>query len=56
MEIDYNTGLILDAIDEAGIRKNTIFVYFSDNGPTRYSIRFGLGRWTAHCGYDALAR
>jgi arylsulfatase len=37
MEIDYNTGLILDAIDEAGIRENTIFVYFSDNGPTRYS-------------------
>ncbi|UCE36221.1 MAG: arylsulfatase [Thermoplasmata archaeon] len=37
MEIDYNTGLILDAIDEAGIRDNTLFVYFSDNGPTRYS-------------------
>jgi arylsulfatase len=37
MEIDYNTGLILDAIDEAGIRDNTIFIYFSDNGPTRYS-------------------
>jgi len=37
MEIDYNTGLIMDAIDEAGIRDNTIFVYFSDNGPTRYS-------------------
>jgi len=37
MEIDYNTGVILDAIDEAGIRENTIFVFFSDNGPTRYS-------------------
>jgi len=37
MEIDYNTGLILDAIDKAGIRENTIFIYFSDNGPTRYS-------------------
>lgn len=37
MEIDYNTGQILDAIDEAGIRDNTLFVYFSDNGPTRYS-------------------
>lgn len=37
MEIDHNTGRILDAIDKAGIRKNTIFVYFSDNGPTRYS-------------------
>ncbi len=38
MEIDYNTGLILDAIDESGIKENTIFVWFSDNGPTRYSL------------------
>ena len=37
MEMDYNTGRILDAIDEAGITKNTIVIYFSDNGPTRYS-------------------
>jgi arylsulfatase A-like enzyme len=37
MEIDYNTGKILDSIDDAGIRENTIVVYFSDNGPTRYS-------------------
>jgi arylsulfatase len=37
MEMDYNTGKILDAVDKAGIRDNTIFVYFSDNGPTRYS-------------------
>jgi arylsulfatase len=37
MEMDYNTGLILDAVDEANIRDDTIFVYFSDNGPTRYS-------------------
>jgi len=37
MEIDYNTGRILDAIDTAGIRDDTIVVYFSDNGPTRYS-------------------
>jgi Sulfatase len=34
MEIDYNTGLILNAIDKAGIRENTIVVYFSDNGHT----------------------
>ena len=38
MEIDYNTGLILDAIDKTGIRKNTIVFWFSDNGPTRYSL------------------
>ena len=38
MEIDYNTGLILDAIDDAGIRENTIVFFPSDNGPTRYSL------------------
>lgn len=38
MEIDYNTGLILDAIDKANIRENTIVLWFSDNGPTRYSL------------------
>ena len=37
MEIDHNTGQILDTIDELGIRNNTIVVFFSDNGPTRYS-------------------
>jgi arylsulfatase len=37
MEIDYNTGQILDAIDDAKIRDNTLFVFFSDNGPTLYS-------------------
>ncbi len=38
MEIDFNTGLILDAIDAAGIRDETIVVWLSDNGPTRYSL------------------
>ncbi|MHA1151127.1 MAG: sulfatase-like hydrolase/transferase [Alphaproteobacteria bacterium] len=38
MEIDHNTGIILDAVDKAGIRDNTIFIFFSDNGPTRYSL------------------
>jgi len=35
MELDYNTGRVLDAIDKAGIRDNTIVVWVSDNGPTR---------------------
>jgi len=35
MELDYNTGRVLDAIDDARIRKNTIVVWVSDNGPTR---------------------
>ena len=38
MEIDHNTGIVLDAVDKAGIRDNTVFLFFSDNGPTRYSL------------------
>jgi arylsulfatase len=38
MEIDYNTGQVLDAIDNAGIRDNTVVFWCSDNGPTRYSL------------------
>lgn len=37
MEIDHNINQVLTVIDEAGIRDNTIVIYFSDNGPTRYS-------------------
>lgn len=33
MEIDYNTGQIINALDEAGIKDNTILVWASDNGP-----------------------
>jgi len=54
MEMDYNTGKILDAIDKAGIRDNTIVVYFSDNGPTRYSPEADHngdnGIWTGELG------
>lgn len=32
-EIDHNTGEILDALKAAGIEKNTIVVWASDNGP-----------------------
>ncbi|BDD06508.1 hypothetical protein AUTU_39910 (plasmid) [Aureibacter tunicatorum] len=37
MEIDHNVSQIVGAIDDAGIRENTIIIFFSDNGPTRYS-------------------
>ena len=54
MEMDYNTGKILDAIDEEGIREDTIVVYFSDNGPTRYSPEADHngdnGIWTGELG------
>lgn len=32
-EIDENAGAVLDAIDAAGVRDNTIVVFTSDNGP-----------------------
>jgi len=32
-EMDANVGQILDAVDQAGIRDNTIVVFTSDNGP-----------------------
>ncbi len=36
MEVDYNIGLILDAINEAGIEKNTIVILTGDNGAANY--------------------
>jgi arylsulfatase len=32
-EMDANVGQILDAVDQLGVRDNTIFVFTSDNGP-----------------------
>ena len=34
VELDQRTGEILDAIEEAGIKGNTIVIFVSDNGPT----------------------
>ena len=31
-EMDHNVGQVLDAVDAAGIRDNTIFIFTSDNG------------------------
>ena len=54
MEIDYNSGRILDAIDKAGISDNTIVIWFSDNGPTRYSLQpyqnGDAGPWSGELG------
>ncbi len=36
MEVDYNVGLILDAIKEAGIEDNTIVILTGDNGAANY--------------------
>lgn len=35
MEMDYNTGVLLDALKEAGAERDTIVVWMSDNGATR---------------------
>ncbi|WDE97725.1 sulfatase-like hydrolase/transferase [Lentisphaera profundi] len=32
-EFDYETGRLLDTLDELGLRENTIVIYTSDNGP-----------------------
>jgi len=32
-EFDYETGRLLDVIDQLGLRKNTLVIYTSDNGP-----------------------
>ena len=32
-ELDYHTGRLLDAIDELGLRKNTLVIFTTDNGP-----------------------
>jgi len=53
MEIDFHTGRVLDAIDNAGIRDDTIVVWMSDNGPTMYSEpdqNGDPGPWTGQLG------
>lgn len=34
MELDYHSGVILDAVRKAGIAENTLVFWFSDNGPS----------------------
>ncbi len=38
MELDHNTGRVLDAIEAADIEDNTIVVFMSDNGPMRTGV------------------
>ncbi|MCH4821745.1 arylsulfatase [Gramella lutea] len=49
MEIDHNTGRILDAIDNLDIRENTIVIWMSENGPEEAPNWFGTaGYWRGH--------
>jgi len=48
-QIDAYTGQILDAIDELGIRDNTIVVFTSDNGPdASYPYQGSAGPWRGY--------
>jgi len=40
--LDWNVGRILDKLEALGLTKNTIIVYFSDNGPNGYRYCKGL--------------
>lgn len=45
-EIDFRAGQILDAIDELGIRDNTLVIWMSDNGPEYFYPWHGTaGPW-----------
>jgi len=48
-DIDYNVGLILDAIDRIGIRENTIVFWCTDNGAeARRPWRGSPGPWAGY--------
>ena len=38
-ELDYSTGRVIAAIKEAGIEKNTLIIFTSDNGPDRQYVK-----------------
>ncbi len=49
VEIDHRAGQILDAIDELGIRENTIVIWTADNGPEELQGHHGTaGFWRGH--------
>jgi len=48
-EFDYRAGQILDAVDELGIRDDTIVIWTSDNGPEELPPFHGTsGFWRGH--------
>ena len=47
MEMDHRVGQLLDAVDELGIRDDTLFIFASDNGPEfRRPWRGTAGPWS----------
>jgi arylsulfatase len=58
-EMDYRTGQILDAVDQLGLRENTLFFFGSDNGPEfRRPWRGTAGPWsgTYHTSMEGALR
>lgn len=48
-EMDYRAGQVLDAIDDLGIRENTLVIWMSENGPEEAPSYFGTaGYWRGH--------
>ena len=53
MEMDHNTGRVLDAVEAAGIADSTIVVFMSDNGPMRTNVwpdAGSAGQWRGELG------
>jgi arylsulfatase A-like enzyme len=40
--IDWNAGRIVEAIEQSGLSRNTLFVYLSDNGPNSWRWNGGM--------------
>ena len=58
-EMDHNVGLIVDAIEDLGIRDNTLLIFGSDNGPEfREPWRGTAGYWrgTYHTAMEGSLR
>ena len=55
-ELDYRVGQILDTLDEAGVAKNTIVVWASDNAAVQLAGTVagssGLWRWYFGGGWE----
>ena len=48
-ELDYRAGQVLDAIDELGLREDTLVIWMSENGPEEAPDWFGTsGYWRGH--------
>lgn len=53
LSVDDGVASILSALDQAGLRDNTVIVFMSDNGMTMGDHRFGV---TKNCPYEACVK